>query len=207
MVRVEDVEVAARATQAADPRRVRHRQRELRIGRGRDRRDSARRAGRASAAPGKRGREHPRLVAARLEAAPERLHRDRDAAAERQVVVGEERDPHGATPGQALLYFSKSSGLMFCSHSRSCSGSSALTGSRFLGDLQALPALRNDLLVDEDRRGHAQGERDGVGRARVDRVLRVSPSLQVEHREEGVLLEVGDHDLEHLRRRASPGCS
>src|SRR5207245_10532839 len=72
-------------------------------------------------------REHPGFVAAVVEAGTQRLDGDGHAAAERRVVVREERDAHAG--GQALLYFSKSSGLMFCSHSRSCSGSSVLTGS------------------------------------------------------------------------------
>src|SRR4029453_9773056 len=38
--------------------------------------------------------EYPRLVAGAVEASSERLDRDRDASAEWQIVVREERDPH-----------------------------------------------------------------------------------------------------------------
>src|SRR5262249_32276758 len=109
-----------------DPPRERNRQRELGIG--------CRRNGgvphdaRAVRRPRRKPRtEHPDFVAAGLEPATERLDRDRDAPGERQIVVCEERDP--PRPAQALLNFSKSSGLMFCSHSLSRSGSSAFTGS------------------------------------------------------------------------------
>src|SRR5205085_8051163 len=125
VVRVEDVD-GERAHPRRDGARKRNRQRELGIRGGRDR-GVAQHAGRVGEGPGEARREHPGLVPAVLEAAPQRLDGDGHAAAEGRVVVREERDAHAG--GQALLYFSKSSGLMFCSHSRSCSGSSVLTGS------------------------------------------------------------------------------
>src|SRR6185503_5000676 len=140
MVRVEDVEVEA-AHLPPDARRPRHRQRELRIRRGGNRREADDPRIRLGGA-GEARRKRPHLVAPPLQPAPERLHRDRDATTERQVVVGEQPDPHAPPSPQALLYFSKSSGLMFCSHSRSCSGSSAFIGSPSLAT-SILPALGN----------------------------------------------------------------
>src|SRR5437879_8708548 len=67
---------------------------------------------------------------------------------------------------------------------------------RLLRDLH-LPGLREDLLLHEDRGGHAQRQRDGVRGPRVDRVLGVA-ELEVEDGEEGVVLEGGHHDLAHL---------
>jgi len=127
VVRVDDVEVQP-GDEPPDPPRVRNRQREFRVGRGGNR-GVAHDPARDVLSAGQAGSEDPRLMPGGLEALPERLDRDRDAPVKRQVVVGEERDPHRQASRQALLNFSKSSGLMFCNHSRSWSGSSALTGS------------------------------------------------------------------------------
>src|SRR5947208_3727752 len=68
---------------------------------------------------------------------------------------------------------------------------------RLLRDLH-LARLWKDLLLHEDRRGHAQSQRDGVRGPRVDGVLGVA-ELEVQDGEEGIVLEVGHDDLEHLR--------
>src|SRR5262245_26323891 len=68
---------------------------------------------------------------------------------------------------------------------------------RLLRHVEAL-GLADDLLVDVDGRRHPQGERDGVRGTRVDRVLG-SAELDMEHREEGVLLQIGHDHLEHAR--------
>ncbi len=92
MVRVEDVEPLG-AHALGHRARPRHRQRELGIGRGRERGIAHDVVGRVGGA-GKARREHPGRVTAGLESPAERLHRGGDAAAKRQVVVGEESDLH-----------------------------------------------------------------------------------------------------------------
>jgi hypothetical protein len=94
MVGVEHVE-GEPANLARDGRCPRQRQRKLRIGRGRNRRvphDPGTVLGLFREARGK----DPDLVAAGLQPSPQRLHGDGDPAAERDVVVREEGDPHAA---------------------------------------------------------------------------------------------------------------
>src|SRR3989442_1228662 len=178
------------------PRPERDRQRELGVGRGGNRRvaDDARLAGNGTR---EAGGEDPDVVAPDLEAAAERLDRCRDAPAERQVVVGKERDAHR----DDSLGFVELLEILRLDLAEPLADLFRIIGLHGLGflrpDLEAL-CLADALFLHVDGRGHPEGQGDGVRGSRVDRVLGLG-NLDVKHREEGVLLEISDDDLEHAR--------
>ena len=120
MVRVEHVEV-----QGEEPPRQRRAERqwerEVRVGRGRDRGhpDDGAPIVRRSGHP---GRDDDDVVPERLEAPPDRLDGGGHTAEHREVVVREETDPKArARRIGYILYRPKSSGFRFSSHSLSFS--------------------------------------------------------------------------------------